>query len=146
MIDAASRRNLEIDINLGGSGDNTLASVLDTTTTPMGSRLLKRWLNRPLRDRAQVSARQAAVQLMLEQDDHLALREILGEVGDVERILARVALRSARPRDLARLRDALNALPQLQSALGAIEGESALDDLARHIRPTPKRRRPSARR
>ncbi len=138
VIDAASRRNLEIDINLGGSGDNTLASVLDTTTTPMGSRLLKRWLNRPLRDRAQVSARQAAVQLLLEQDDHLALREILGEVGDVERILARVALRSARPRDLARLRDALNALPQLQSALGAIEGESALDDLARHIRPYPE--------
>ncbi|WP_303856522.1 DNA mismatch repair protein MutS [Salinicola salarius] len=138
VIDAASRRNLEIDINLGGTGDNTLASVLDTTVTPMGSRLLKRWLNRPLRDRAQIGGRQAAVQLLLDGDQYLLIREPLNEVGDVERILARVALRSARPRDLARLRDALNVLPALQSELQRIEGDSALDDLARHIHPYPE--------
>lgn len=137
VIDAASRRNLEIDINLGGGTDNTLASVLDTTATAMGSRLMKRWLNRPLRDHAQISARQAAVQLLLEKEDFVPLRESLKRIGDVERILARVALRSARPRDLARLRDAFNALPELQCALAEFTEGSALDDLKRHIRPYP---------
>ncbi|TDX29894.1 DNA mismatch repair protein MutS [Modicisalibacter xianhensis] len=138
VIDAASRRNLEIDINLGGTGDNTLASVLDTTATAMGSRLLKRWLNRPLRNREQVAARQAAVQLLLAQEGFVSLRDRLKQIGDVERILARVALRSARPRDLARLRDALNALPELQHELSELDEGTALDELRRHIRPYPE--------
>ncbi|MFB9145763.1 DNA mismatch repair protein MutS [Halomonas alkalicola] len=137
VIDAASRRNLEIDINLGGSGDNTLASVLDTTATAMGSRLLKRWLNRPLRDRERVQARQAAVALLLEAEGFVALRESLKAIGDVERILARVALYSARPRDLARLRDAFNALPALEQSLADYPEGTALDELRRHIRPYP---------
>ncbi|CAM3389746.1 DNA mismatch repair protein MutS [Halomonas lysinitropha] len=137
VIDAASRRNLEIDINLGGSADNTLASVLDTTATAMGSRLLKRWLNRPLRDRAQVEGRQAAVALLLDDEGFAPLRESLKAIGDVERILARVALYSARPRDLARLRDALIALPGLQAELQAYGEGSALDELRRHIHPFP---------
>ncbi|MCE8020824.1 DNA mismatch repair protein MutS [Halomonas sp. MCCC 1A11036] len=138
VIDAASRRNLEIDTNLGGSGDNTLASVLDTTATAMGSRLLKRWLNRPLRDRAQVQGRQAAVALLLEQEGFMALRELLKAIGDVERILARVALYSARPRDLARLRDALLALPELERELAGYSDGTALDELSHHIRPYPE--------
>ncbi|QJQ95086.1 MULTISPECIES: DNA mismatch repair protein MutS [Halomonadaceae] len=138
VIDAATRRNLEIDINLGGSPDNTLANVLDTTATAMGSRLLKRWLNRPLRDRAQLGERQAAVTLLLEREAFVALRDTLGAIGDVERILARVALYSARPRDLARLRDALNALPVLQTSLGEFAEGSTLDALRRHIRPYPE--------
>ncbi|MDY7116980.1 DNA mismatch repair protein MutS [Halomonas sp. SSL-5] len=138
VIDAASRRNLEIDTNLGGSGDNTLASVLDTTATAMGSRLLKRWLNRPLRDRERVQARQAAVTLLLEADGFEALRDSLKAIGDVERILARVALYSARPRDLARLRDAFNALPDLEARLADYPEGSALDELRRHIRPYPE--------
>ncbi len=137
VIDAASRRNLEIDVNLGGGGDNTLASVLDTTATAMGSRLLKRWLNRPLRDRGQVQGRQAAVALLLEQEGFVALRELLKAIGDVERILARVALYSARPRDLARLRDALLALPELQRELQDYSEGSVLDELSHHIRPYP---------
>jgi len=137
VIDAASRRNLEIDTNLGGSGDNTLASVLDTTATAMGSRLMKRWLNRPLHDRPRVLARQAAVALLLDDEAFVALREDLKAIGDVERILARVALRSARPRDLARLRDALNALPGLEASLAGFDEGTALDELKRHIRPYP---------
>ncbi|MGM0535127.1 MAG: DNA mismatch repair protein MutS [Pseudomonadota bacterium] len=137
VIDAASRRNLEIDINLGGSVDNTLASVLDTTATAMGSRLLKRWLNRPLRDRAQVGGRQAAVAQLIADEGFAPLRESLKAIGDVERILARVALYSARPRDLARLRDALVALPALQAALEAYGEGSTLDELRRHIHPFP---------
>lgn len=138
VIDAASRRNLEIDINLGGSSDNTLASVLDTSATAMGSRLLKRWLNRPLRDRLQVEGRQAAVALLLEQEGFVALRELLETIGDVERILARVALYSARPRDLARLRDALLTLPDLQRELQGYSEGTTLDELAHHIRPYPE--------
>jgi len=137
VIDAASRRNLEIDVNLGGTGDNTLASVLDTSATAMGSRLLKRWLNRPLRDRAQVGARQAAVALLLEDEGFVALRDALKAIGDVERILARVALYSARPRDLARLRDAFNALPELEAAIAPYPEGTTLDELRRHIRPYP---------
>lgn len=138
VIDAASRRNLEIDVNLGGSGDNTLASVLDTTATAMGSRLLKRWLNRPLRDRERIQARQSAVTLLLEADGFEVLRDDLKAIGDVERILARVALYSARPRDLARLRDAFNALPDLEARLADYPEGSTLDELKRHIRPYPE--------
>ena len=138
VIDAASRRNLEIDVNLGGTSDNTLASVLDTTTTAMGSRLLKRWLNRPLRDRQQVEGRQAAVALLMAQEGFVVLRELLKTIGDVERILARVALYSARPRDLARLRDALLALPDLERELAAYSEGTTLDELAHHIRPYPE--------
>ncbi|MFW6346119.1 MAG: DNA mismatch repair protein MutS [Halomonas sp.] len=137
VIDAASRRNLEIDVNLGGGGDNTLASVLDTTATAMGSRLLKRWLNRPLRDRARVGARQAAVALLLANEGFATLRDSLKAIGDVERILARVALYSARPRDLARLRDAFNALPELEAAITPYPEGTTLDELRRHIRPYP---------
>lgn len=138
VIDAASRRNLEIDVNLGGSADNTLASVLDTCTTAMGSRLLKRWLNRPLRQREIVQARHAGVELLSLDAAYMPLRETLSAVGDVERILARVALYSARPRDLARLRDALVTLPALEQQLGEVESGSALDSLRPHIRPYPE--------
>ncbi|QNI02093.1 DNA mismatch repair protein MutS [Halomonas sp. SH5A2] len=138
VIDAASRRNLEIDINLGGGTDNTLASVLDTCTTAMGSRLLKRWLNRPLRQRDVIQGRQAGVALLSLDANYLAIRETLSDVGDVERILARVALYSARPRDLARLRDALATLPTLEQQLGQVENGSLLDSLRPHIRPYPE--------
>ncbi|MDT8880052.1 DNA mismatch repair protein MutS [Halomonas saccharevitans] len=137
VIDAASRRNLEIDVNLGGTADNTLASVLDTTATAMGSRLLKRWLNRPLRDRDQVGARQAAVALLLDDAGFEPLRDSLKAIGDIERILARVALYSARPRDLARLRDALVALPALEAELTHYAEGTSLDELRRHIHPYP---------
>ena len=138
VIDAASRRNLEIDINLGGSADNTLASVLDTCATAMGSRLLKRWLNRPLRQRELVQNRHAGVALLSLDAAYMSLRDTLSDVGDIERILARVALYSARPRDLARLRDALVTLPTLEQQLSEVESGSALDNLRPHIRPYPE--------
>ncbi|MGO1626913.1 MAG: DNA mismatch repair protein MutS, partial [Halomonadaceae bacterium] len=138
VIDAASRRNLEIDTNLSGGSDNTLASVVDTCATAMGSRLLKRWLNRPLRQRDVVGDRHAGVALLGLDAAYLPLRETLSAVGDMERILARVALYSARPRDLARLRDALATLPMLERELEAVESGSALDALRPHIRPYPE--------
>ncbi|WP_223652134.1 DNA mismatch repair protein MutS [Halopseudomonas nanhaiensis] len=117
VIDGASRRNLEIDCNLGGGRENTLLDVLDRTATAMGSRLLARWLNRPLRDMRVLQARQESIAALLDQHRHEDIHPLLKGIGDIERILARVALRSARPRDLARLRDSLGALPGLQQSL-----------------------------
>ena len=119
ILDAATRRNLEITRSLSGSDANTLAGVMDHTATAMGSRLLRRWLHRPERARAAIAARQHVVGELLDAD-HRALRQCLRRVGDLERVLARVALRSARPRDLAQLRAALAALPDLHAALAAV--------------------------
>ncbi|MFL1483533.1 DNA mismatch repair protein MutS [Marinobacter sp. LN3S78] len=117
VLDATSRRNLEIDTNLLGGHQHTLAWVMDRTATAMGARQLRRWLNRPLRDSEQVYQRQHAVAALLDGFHYEPVHDLLKRVGDIERILARVALRSARPRDLARLRDAFAALPDLQQAL-----------------------------
>ena len=120
-MDAATRRNLELDINLSGGTDNTLASVMDRCQTAMGSRLLKRWLHRPLRDREVLEARRGSIAALIDNYDFEALREPLKQIGDLERILARVALRSARPRDLSRLQQSLAVLPGLQQLLGCQE-------------------------
>ncbi|WP_058023194.1 DNA mismatch repair protein MutS [Pseudohongiella spirulinae] len=117
ILDAASRRNLEIDRNLNGGSGNTLMSVIDKTATTMGSRLLNRWLNRPLRFGTELRHRQQTVADLLQNYHFETIQPILKKIGDLERILARVALGSARPRDMARLRDALAALPELQQIL-----------------------------
>ncbi|NQX87621.1 MAG: DNA mismatch repair protein MutS [Halioglobus sp.] len=116
-LDAATRRNLEIDVNLSGGDSNTLLSVMDRTITAMGSRMLRRWLHRPLTDTGVIEKRQAAVQTLCDNYGYEPLRNALKPVGDMERILARLALRSARPRDLTRLRSSLQALPLVQAEL-----------------------------
>ncbi|MGQ7275947.1 DNA mismatch repair protein MutS [Marinobacter sp. V034] len=121
ILDAASRRNLEIDTNLTGGQQYTLAWVMDRTATAMGGRLIRRWLNRPLRDTTTVLERQQAVGALLDGFHYEPVHDLLKSVGDIERILSRVALRSARPRDLARLRDAFALLPDLQTALTAVD-------------------------
>ena len=121
VLDGASRRNLELDTNLSGGRDNTLQSVVDRCQTAMGSRLLTRWLNRPLRDLTVLQARQTSITCLLDGYRFEKLQPQLKEIGDIERILARIGLRNARPRDLARLRDALSALPQLQVAMTELD-------------------------
>ncbi|WP_252275683.1 DNA mismatch repair protein MutS [Pseudomonas subflava] len=137
ILDGASRRNLELDTNLAGGRDNTLQSVVDRCQTAMGSRLLTRWLNRPLRDRSVLEARQEAIACLLDRYRFELLQPQLKDIGDVERILARIGLRNARPRDLARLRDALAALPQLQSAMAELDAPH-LAELAVNIRTYPE--------
>ena len=117
ILDAATRRNLEIVTNLAGGTDNTLAAIFDYTATAMGSRLLKRWLNRPLRDHELLRQRQFAIANLLEDRAYNNLHETLSRSADLERILARVALRTARPRDLAHLRDTLMLLPEILQLL-----------------------------
>jgi len=123
ILDAATRRNLELDTNLNGGTENTLLSVLDNTSTAMGGRLLCRWLNRPLRNLSTLQGRQQAVAELRQDYRFEAFIEELKKIGDMERILGRVALRSARPRDLTRLRQSLETLPAIQSTLSAPESE-----------------------
>ena len=121
VLDAASRKNLELTINMNGGREHTVADVLDRTATAMGSRLLRRWINRPLRNIDKLLARQSAISAVKDGFHFESLHPILKQIGDVERILARVALKSARPRDLARLRDSLLELPTLQQQLAVID-------------------------
>jgi DNA mismatch repair protein MutS len=120
QIDAATRRNLELEVSLGGDPAASVAGVLDRCGTTMGSRLLRRWLNRPLRERAVLRERYAALDIL-----HTTARETLSEqlqqIGDLERILARIALGSAQPRDLAQLRNACALLPTLKTQLTALD-------------------------
>ena len=117
QIDAVTRRNLEIDASAGGREEATLVSLLDTTVTAMGARMLRRAVNRPLTDRTLLQERHAAVGALVEERRCDALRAALGPIGDMERMLARIALRTARPRDLTGLRLALAALPPLRARL-----------------------------
>ena len=121
ILDAATRRNLEIERSLADRPEHCLSGVMDRTVTPMGSRLLRRWLARPLRHLPTVRQRHAAIAELLEGGHDRPLHEQLAGSGDLERILARVALGSARPRDLAVLRDALARLPALQALLAPRE-------------------------
>ena len=116
ILDAATRRNLEIDLNLHGGEDNTLFSVYNSTVTAMGTRHLKRWLHRPVRVRSVLEDRLDAVSCLAQNYAFETTRQALKPISDLERILARVALRSSRPRDLTRLRDSLWALPALVAA------------------------------
>ena len=119
IVDAASRRNLEIDMNLQGSREHTLLAALDTCTTAMGSRLLRRWLSSPLRDTLVLRERHGAIEAVLNGIDPDLPRSVLRYIGDMERILPRIALKTARPRDLASLRNALLQLPALADALAS---------------------------
>jgi DNA mismatch repair protein MutS len=118
IMDAATRRNLEITQNLAGGFENTLASVLDCTVTPMGSRMLKRWLHMPVRSVEVLKKRQSTIAAL--QDRTAEIQPVLRQVGDLERILARLALRTARPRDLARMRYAFQQLPELREMLADV--------------------------
>jgi DNA mismatch repair protein MutS len=134
ILDAASRRNLELETNLAGAQEHTLAAVVDRTATAMGSRLLRRWIQRPLRDRTLLSQRLDAIGLLIERRLAQTLYDWLRSIGDMERILARVALRSARPRDLVHLRAGLAALPEVLNVLHTHHAAA----LAQDITPYPE--------
>ncbi len=134
ILDAATRRNLELTHNLAGGTDNTLAEVLDHCATPMGSRMLKRWIHQPMRDNAALNQRLDAITELKETALYGELHPVLKQIGDIERILARLALRSARPRDLARLRHAMQQLPELHSVMSELK-QPHLTDLRTHAEP-----------
>ncbi len=117
IIDAASRQNLEIEVNLSGGREFTLISLMDKCANPMGARLLRRWLHGPITDQSKIEQRQQAVANVIDDIDTYELAKLLRSCGDVERILTRIALQNARPRDLVRLRQALQCLPALNNTL-----------------------------
>lgn len=137
ILDAASRKNLEIDTNLAGGRQNTLLSVMDSTSTAMGSRLLSRWLNRPLRSKTQLESRQQVVSCLIADYRFEPIAELLKSIGDLERILARLGLRSARPRDLVKLRDSYELLPALQNSLTEIK-DDLVTSIAKKISTFPE--------
>jgi DNA mismatch repair protein MutS len=116
-LDATTRRNLELTLNLQGGKSNTLMSILDKMATPMGSRLLNRWLHRPLRKVFTIEARQTAIKDLLATQAFISLHSLLKPLGDLERIITRVGLKSARPRDLSQLRLSLTILPDIHNKL-----------------------------
>lgn len=134
ILDAATRRNLELTQNLAGGFDNTLAAVLDHTATPMGSRLLKRWLHQPIRDQHQLNGRLNAIEAFKDSGMFVDMASVLRHMGDLERIVARLALRSARPRDLARMRTAMQYLPELAQLLAEIP-QARIGELAQDSAP-----------
>ena len=131
QLDGASRRNLELDINLRGGTEHTLCSILDRCVTTMGSRMLKRWFHRPLRDQTLLRHRYHLLGLLNETDRANVLQKALRHIGDLERILARIALKTARPRDLAQLRSALQHLPAIRAEINTLDSPLASDLLCR---------------
>ena len=121
IMDGPTRRNLELEESLSGHHQHTLAGVMDKCQSPMGSRLLRRWLQRPLLDPDILRARYQAIEAVLMSGTVDVLQSRIDGVGDVERILTRVALRSARPRDLRQLAEALSRLPDLRQQIAAID-------------------------
>ncbi len=136
QLDAATRRNLEIDVTIRGETSPTLYSLLNTTQTTMGARMLRHWLHHPLRDLNEVAARNDAVSALINADEPL-IRHSLREVGDIERITTRIALKTARPRDLSGLRDSLLQFPSLQGALANIE-TNLIKRIYGHLTVPPK--------
>ena len=149
-MDPSTRRNLELTETIRGEPAPTLLALLDDCATSMGSRLLRYSLHHPLTDRAMLRARHAAVADLIESRLGEGLRPVLRTLVDVERVTARLALKSARPRDLSGLRDTLRRLPELQQQLATSSScrltriaaslavpEQAVAQLAAAIRPEP---------
>lgn len=136
QLDASTQKHLELFENMSGSHENSLLSLLDKTACPMGSRLLKRWLGRPLKQHNLIKARQNAVLEIMQLQQSMSLHELLRQTCDVERIVSRIALKSARPRDLVALSHTLALLPELNSVLTHHQSELIVQ-LKRHIKPLP---------
>jgi len=136
-MDAATRRNLEISETIRGEVAPTLLSLLDTCSTNMGSRLLRHWLHHPLRDRKVIQNRLDGVSFLAGEagiGPYLSVRDCLKRVTDIERITARIALKSARPRDLSGLRDSLKRLPAVNNAVaGTVNTGSDSSNVNAHV-------------
>ncbi|MFZ4621319.1 MAG: DNA mismatch repair protein MutS, partial [Bacteroidota bacterium] len=129
VLDPATKRNLEITSSLGGSLDGTLFSVLDKTNTPMGGRLLKRWVNNPLKKLEQIQWRSSGVQHLVEKTSlRTDLIAELSEIGDMERLIARIATSRANPREMLALKRILQSIPKLKMILGGPSTRSSKND------------------
>ncbi|WP_264695540.1 DNA mismatch repair protein MutS [Candidatus Nitrosacidococcus sp. I8] len=138
IIDPNTRYNLELERSINGDVSHTLISILDNTATSMGGRLLRRWLHRPVRNHDLLRERQQTINVLLESGSIEKLQKLLHHISDIERILARVALRSARPRDLVQLRETLFLLPEVQKILSPLQKNTLLQSLQKTLGPFPE--------
>ena len=120
VMDAQTRRNLEIDRRLDGESTGTLFSVMNHTATAMGARLLRSWLNAPVRDHEALGRRQAVVAAIRDSAVAAGFSDVLADIGDLERITSRIALGNASPRDLGRLRQAVGSMPGLNDQVAEL--------------------------
>lgn len=137
QLDAATQKHLELFTNYQGGHEHTLLALLNTTQTTMGSRLLMRWMGRPLQQPASIQARLASVRAIAQAHHMEPLQALLSQIGDIERIATRIALKSARPRDLTRLRQTLGLLPEIHTLISSYT-TSLTDELAQQITPQPQ--------
>ena len=137
LIDSVSRLNLEIERSRDGRRENTLVKLFDRCASPMGARMLRRWFNSPSREHDVLRARHEAIDWLLDNHRYADLAASLKYIGDMERILARVALHTARPRDLTRLRAALAVLPEIHARLEGASG-ALLASLHGQVTPQPE--------
>lgn len=121
ILDSVSRRNLELDSGISGNKEHCLLRVIDTTSTAMGGRMLYRWLQRPVRDHQMLRLRHAAVDALVTNKHFIDFHELLRSISDIERIISRIALKSAKPGDLVQLRDSLAILPDVKKRLMDID-------------------------
>jgi DNA mismatch repair protein MutS len=135
QLDAVTRQNLELNRTLSGRREGSLIALLDCTRTAMGSRMLGRWLNQPLHDRDRIRARHGVVQELLESARHRILRRHLSGFADCERIISRIALGSARPRDLTALLHGLQRLPELHANLSEVDAPALLAGIRGRLAP-----------
>lgn len=137
QLDAATQKHLELFENISGSQENSLISILDKTACSMGSRLLKRWLGRPLKQHELIQERQHAIEEIIKLQQAPVFNHLLKQICDVERIVSRIALKSARPRDLFVLNNTLALLPELSTAL-ANNQSTLITQLKKYLRPLPE--------
>jgi DNA mismatch repair protein MutS len=135
-LDAATQRHLELFQNNNGRQEHHLQALLDGTACTMGGRLLKRWLSRPIRSHEILKSRQEAIKTLLDNQQYAGLSSLLKQVCDMERITTRIALKSARPRDLIQLRNSLELLPNFKSLAVACNAE-LIQTLNQQIAPLP---------
>lgn len=139
LLDPASRRNLELTESFSGQREHTLLGILDRTVTPMGARLLKRWLNRPIREHGQLQARYTAIDALRDDSLFQSLRSVLRGIGDIERIATRIGFGTARPRELVQLKTALSRLPEIRGALAPHAcTETRLTQIHETLQPYPQ--------
>lgn len=133
-MDAVTRRNLELEYTLAGDSKNSLVGVMNRCATAFGARLLKRWVHQPLIDAQKINERLDAVEALLNHAPLDNVRRLLKNAGDIERIATRIAMKSARPRELAQLRDTLITLPKLSECLSITEKTPALAAIVRSLK------------
>jgi DNA mismatch repair protein MutS len=135
LLDASTKRNLEITTNISGQSDGTLFSIIDRTQTPMGGRMLKQWINRPLKRLEPICARLDAVKELVSNDQaRKKTREELELIGDLERLIVKIATGRSNPREMYQLKAMLAQIPNLKSHISNL-ASAALKNLNSHLDP-----------